>query len=577
MDSHISPADIRRAEFRTSLRGLDRQEVMAFLASIADRIEELAAENQKLAEASGETTERDLEDEFERVGREVTAILQTAREAADAMRERASLDAARWRTEAMEEAETNRREAAADAEALRRDAWTAGSELLAQVAAEAKSMREQVDRDVLTIQGEAEREAHRLTSGARREAEDLVRNARMDADKTTSDAAKRRDQIIDQANRQAAAAQERTRALEQRRDELMEELESVRSTLSRLEGSLEERRESLELSAQESTTVRVVPTSRPQEDPEHWEPGETVRVVRSDDDEPEHIVDIDLPDQDIEPMPSIEPVQPTRPAVEIVDPGRGDAPRPERKQPQPKVRPQQEMAAKVRPSAEPRAEDEQHDPQPEAPEEGSGDDVGALFQSLRTGTDAAEEQDGADREPDRDKPDAEEPVTESEPASRDWIEVRDAKLLPITNRALRGAKKSLTELQNIALDGLRTEEQWAPDEEVIGEALQAELIAVWAESFAAGHSVAEEMTDSKIKRPPTPQADSVAMFASALARSVQDALEAADDGQRAQQAAASRVFRVWRTDEAERRIRELAIRAYELGVEHSVGVDSPVG
>ena len=568
MASEMSPGEIRRAEFRTTLRGFDREEVLGFLDSIAARMERLEAEREKLAAQANESTDRDLEEEFEKIGRDVSSILQTAREAADSMRERAALDAARWRSEAMEEADANRKEATSDAEALRRDAWAAGSELLAQSAAEAKRMREQAERDVLTIQGEAEREAHRLTSGSRREAEDTLRTARMEAEKMTTEAAKRRDEIIDSANRQAAAAQERTRALEQRRDELMDELENVRTTLTRLEGSLEERRESLELSKEESTSVRVVPSAKPVPDPDQWELGETVRVVRSEDEPPEHILDIDLPDQDIEPTMGIEPIPVTRPSVEIVS---GEDHR----------RQLQEAtveAAEPEPVEEPEPLEEVSPAPPVTPEEPDADDVHALFESLRGGGHVGGEP-GVEPEQEAEAGSDAEPEPEAEPAeavSRDWVEVRDSRLLPITNRALRGAKKSLTELQNIALDGLRTDDDWRPDEAVMRETLQAELIAVWAESFAAGHVVAEEMTESKIKRPPTPSADSVPNFAEALARAISSALEESDEGPRARQSAVSRVFRVWRTDEAERRIRELAIRSYEIGVERSVEVDTPV-
>jgi DivIVA domain-containing protein len=567
MDSEITSGEIRGAEFRTTLRGFDRDEVMSYLTSIAERLERLEAENEKLASQSTEMADRDLEDEFEKIGREVSSILQSAREAADSMRERASVDAARWRSEAMEEAETSRREAAADAEALRRDAWTTGTELLTQTAAETKRMREQAERDVLTIQGEAEREAHRLTSGARREAEDLVRNARMDAEKITSDAAKRRDEIIDQANRQAAAAQERTRALEQRRDELMEELENVRSTLSRLEGSLEERRETLELSKEESTSVRVIPPTPQTQEPEHWEPGETVRVVRADDEDPEHIVDIDLPDQDIEPRPAIEPIDVQQPAVEVIEPSATRRP------------PAEEKEAPLEVED---VEDILEEPKPGPVDEPEANDVDALFEALREGGHVPESPSGSETEEPRERRGVEKEVKApddwpTEDTARDWIEVRDTRLLPITNRALRGTKKALTELQNIALDGLRTEEDWRPDVDTIDEAVQAELKAVWAESFSAGHVVAEEMTGSKIKRPPTPSADTLPQFAEALAHSVSSALDDAEDGQRARQAAASRVFRVWRTDEAERRIRELAIHSYEMGVERSVEIDTPVG
>ncbi|MEA1903822.1 MAG: hypothetical protein U9N56_09875, partial [Actinomycetota bacterium] len=483
--------------------------------------EQLETESARLQNQLGDVAARDLESEFDVIGREVSGILQAAREASDAMRERASADAARWRSEAMAEAEQSRSEARADAEAARRDAWTESSELLDQTVKEGTKLREQADRDVLTIMGEAEREAHRLTSGARREAEDVVRSASMDADKITSEAAKRRDDMIDATSRQAAAAQERTRALEQRRDELLDELEKARSTLTRLEGSLEERREGLEL-ASESTSVKVV--QPPSSDEEHWELGETVRLIRS---EPPA------------PVPAPAPVvsEPELPAVEVEPPPVEEEP------------------------LEPPVTDEPEEPETSETSEEGTDEVGALFASLRsTGDDEAVEDD----EP------TPEPVAEKPADSRDWIDVRESRLLPITNRALRGTKKAMTELQNIALDSLRTEDDWRPDDAAVAEALQAELIGVWAESFAAGHAVAEEMTGSKLKRPSTPSSKAASDFASALSEDVASALDGAGTGQRERQSAASKVFRVWRTDEAERRIREMAIHSYEKAIESSV-------
>ncbi len=261
-----------------------------------------------------------------------------------------------------------------------------------------------------------------------------------------------------------------------------------------------------------------------------------------------------------------------QPAVSVIQ-----EPSPEPSSPEPQIR--QEID-----------EDNGDDPEEgDAPEESSEErvpgaepetnDVDALFEALRGGGHVPEPSSTTDTEEVSSSGGEEETVVSEgeERTSRDWIEVRDSRLLPITNRALRGAKKALTELQNIALDSLRTDEDWRPDVDAIAEALQAELKAVWAESFAAGHAVAEEMIGSKIKRPPTPAADTLPRFAEGLADSVASVLDGVDNGQRARQSAASRVFRAWRTDEAERRIRELALHAYEMGVERSVEVDTSVG
>lgn len=541
-----------------AFRGLDRAEVTEMLELLASRIEELEAERQKLKAQLSESPGKDLESEFETVGQEITAILQTTREAAESMRERASLDAARWRREALEEAETTRKEAAADAEALRRDAWVTGSELLEQAQAAAETMRAEAERDVLTVMGEAEREAHRLTSGSRREAEDLIRNANMDAEKIRADATTRRDEIIDGANRQAATTQERTRALENRRDELLEELENVRATLTRLEGSLEERREALDLTkSYEATNVRVV--HPPADAKEEWELGETVRVVPQEDGEKAD-PDVGIAEEVSDQVARIQRPEPEPEA--LVEP-----------EPQAVVEPEPEAAAEVEPMPE-AAEPAETVPEPGS-DEPDRDDLDDLFASLRDSGDT-----GAPPRAERSEPEDEgetpEPVSTSDEADADdgtdWIAARDSRLLPITNRALRGVKKAMTEVQNVALDSLRTDDEWEPDESSIADSVHADLIAVWSESFAAGHAVAEEMTGSKLKRPRTPGSNADGEFASALASAVTTALGKAGDGPRERQSAASRVFRVWRSDEAERRIRDIALLAYEEGIERSRSV-----
>ncbi|MBW3666172.1 MAG: DivIVA domain-containing protein [Actinobacteria bacterium] len=537
MGPEITPQELRDAELKTVLRGVERAQVERILEAAADRLESLEAEVQRLRNRLDQADVPDLAAEFEAVGTEVSGILQAARDAANSMRERASDDAARWRAEAMAEAEENRRLAAADAEALRRDAWVTGTELLDQAQRLARAMRDQAERDVLTIQGEAEREAHRLTSGARREAEDVVRNATMEAEKMIVDATRRRDDIIAQANRQASAAQERTRALEQRRDELLEELENVRATLTSLEGSLEDRRDRLDMT-QEPSSVKVVhPTSADASKADRWAAGETVRVVPPED------------------RPRF-----SRSSFE-------EATEPE----EPEVIEPEPIGAEVG-----EEQDEQVEAflEPEVTEEPKAvDEVETLFASLRDAGSAREDEAEESGEAEEEEPPAEEPEE-----SHDWIEERDSRLLPITNRALRGVKKAMTELQNIALDGLRTDTGWRPAEDPIADAVRADLIALWTESYAAGHSVAELMTGSKLKRPSTPHAEAPADFAAAVGDAVREAIQGSGQGQKERQSAASRVFRLWRSDEAERWMREAAIVAYEQGIEDSLSVGaSPDG
>jgi DivIVA domain-containing protein len=555
MTSELHPEEIRAVGFRTVRRGLDPDEVSAFLNRIAARMEEIEADRDRLAGKVGEFADRDLESEFEALGLEVAAVLKTAKQAADSMRDSATTDADRWRSEARTEVESILKQARNDAEALRGDAWAAGTELLNQASAEARRIRSEAEQDVLSVMGEAEREAHRLTSSARREAEDVLRTAMMDAEKMASEAKKRHDDLIEQAYRQSESAQERTRALEERREELMLELETVRSTLSRLEGTLEERREDLELS-KETTSVRVVP-ARVEPGEVEWELGETVRVIAPSersfsDEEPFTMDEPDFDDiePEPEPYPEPEPVPEPEPAP-VAEP-----------EPEPEPEPRRRDIGEAEPVAElPAVNDE-----PEA------DDVGALFASLRgtprpaiTVHPTTPPAGSASPEPLPTRPPEREPA-----AGGEAMELRDSRLLPITNRALRGVKKAVTDAQNVALDNLRTDESWQPESTAMAEMLQADLKSLWAESYSAGHSAAEEMTGGRLKRGVTPSSNASDEFGEDLAGAVSNALIDAGEGLRARQTATSRVFRAWRTDEAERRVRQLALTGYHRGLADSV-------
>jgi len=554
MASDITPDDIRRAEFRAVRRGLDPDEVSSFLERVAADVDKLEKERARLAAKLGEYADRDLASEFENLGREVAAVLQSAKEAADSMRERATMDAARWRSEAMAEVEAMGKEARSDAEALRGDAWATGTELLNQSAAEARRVRGEAEQDVLSVMGEAEREAHRLTSTARREAEDVIRAAMMDSEKLGSEAKKRHDDLIEQAYRQAESAQERTRALEERREELMLELETVRSTLSRLEGSLEERREGLDLSG-ESTSVRVVP-GHTEPDEETWQLGETVRIIPPAERPPSR-------------SPSTTPDRPRAPATEEMGELRSDPfDEPEVEEaPPPEPEPILQEIDEAEPAEEARPVPEQESepgPQP------GPDDVGALFASLR-GMPSATITVHTATTPEAEEVEAETAQPAMTAPRNEVIEERDARLLPITNRALRGVKKAVTDAQNVALDSLRVDDMWHPESRVLAEMMQADLKGLWAESYSAGHAAAEEMTGSKLKRKDTPPSNAAETFADDLAGAVSSALIDAGDGQREKQSATSRVFRGWRTDEAERRVRQLALVGYHRGLVDSAG------
>jgi DivIVA domain-containing protein len=553
----LTPGQIAGQSFRQTFRGADTAEVSEFLALVARQYEELLAQRDRLAGRLGEFAERDLRSEFAQVGEEVAAVLEAARNAAEAMRDRATADAARWRTEAMGEAELERRAAREDAEQLRTDAWHTSEELLKQVQVEARRQAEAAERDSLSILGEAEREAHRLTAVARREAEDLTRGARMEAERLNADAVARHDEIVEAARRQAEAAQERARALEQRRQELLTELEGLRSSLSRMEGELDERRTKLNLSAadEEEPPARVVrPEAEARED---WEPGETVRVVRSRRG-PRRATPVTDPEQVVEEVRKFRAATPEAAPATVATEA----------EPPP---PDTTATAASQPALE--------TPAP-APVAAPGDEVGDIFSRLRGQKPGPAE---------TTSPPAAEPAIAPPPPAKkvakplgdaDPLELRQRLLLPVSNRALRNLKRQLTEIQNDALEELRVAgPSWRPERKALEEQLRPDLVVLLAESFSMGHSAAEELVGKSFPRPPTPARDEAGAMVVQLIDQLAQVLTDADaDSGREVATSVSRVFRAWRTDEAERRVADLASSAYHRGLRATLsGGHYPLG
>lgn len=621
--AQFSPDDIANQRFRSAFRGFDPSAVAEYLGTVAQSVAELVVERDRLQARLAEMGERDLKREFEAVGREVAQVLESAREAADQMRERASADATRWRSEAIAEAEAALRRARADAEQLRSDAWSTGEELLKQAMAESDRIASSTEKERLRMVGESERESHRLVSAARRESEELLRSARMEADRLRTTAQKEHDQIIQQASRTAEAAQERTRALELRREELRAELDEIRHALATAEGELEDRRAALALSPTTPETPTEAPASAEgDEDSTEWTPGETVRVVRPSTppgpSEPSNIVSHETPEITVLSAEELarrtaeekaegadveigEPLDVFEPDDE--PPEREEESREDESEETPEVetvtvdvtleapvddddievpdRPdevivEQAQVDHVQIVDQPAQEVEEA---PETDELGeSFAELSGLFERLRgPETPPADGGDVEEAEPEPDEP---EPSVEPEPAAStdrapvdydgDPFELKSGLLMPIANRALRNIKRQLTEAQNEALEELRlTDGAWDPDRSALAARLRPDLTVLASESFAAGHAASVEMSGERLKRPPTPKMEPETEWVSSLIRDLNHTLaEGRRQGQGSRElgASVSRVFRSWRTDEAERRVAEVSSHAYHTAL-----------
>lgn len=582
--------DIAHRSFRTTLRGFDQSEVRDFLAELAESVAALVAERDRLTATLQAGDAADLKQEIEQVSAEIHSVLEAARSAAETMRERAATETARWRSEAIAEAEQTRREAAADAEHLRTDAWTTSEALLSDVQREVERIRTEAEKESLRLVGESEREAHRTLGSGRREAEETVRAARMEAEKLVMDARASHDEIIETATRKAEVAQERTRALEERRDELRRELDSVRAAIASVESELDERREALGLTPS--------PEEAAPETDEEWVPGETVRVVRPGQAEgrSDDLPVISEPRPRPDPTPELRvltpeelrarqqrastpvPVPEQEDEIDVLADFEGSEPFGSVAAEVEEVSDSPPDAARVDESAEDVAQTGEAEPTEAEPPTPAVDDVEGLFARLRDPVD----------EPSPSSQD--EPVSASgEPSAAtrpqatatldvDPFEVRDGFLLPISNRALRNLKRQLTAEQNNALEAIRIDETgWEPDSDALAVNVRPDLVVLAAESFAAGHAAAETLTSSKLTRPATPTEAISDRFVSALTADLERAVtdgRAHEHGARQLASDVSRVFRAWRTDESERRLRQFSYESFHDGLVASLPADS---
>ena len=155
------------------------------------------------------------------------------------------------------------------------------------------------------------------------------------------------------------------------------------------------------------------------------------------------------------------------------------------------------------------------------------------------------------------------------PAGVDPMGLRDQLLLPITNRILRSVKRQLTEAQNIALEEIRVSDGvWTPSVGALSSEVSGDFLVLAQESIAAGYAGVETLAEKSAGRPKPMPEDIVeysAEFADALLNDLAHHLERVE-GARQVGAVVSKTYRVWRTDEAERRLRGYARLGYHRGV-----------
>lgn len=175
-----------------------------------------------------------------------------------------------------------------------------------------------------------------------------------------------------------------------------------------------------------------------------------------------------------------------------------------------------------------------------APSQPFADDVGTLFEALRTTSE----------------------VDVLEPDPTDPMALRDRLVLPAHNLGLRELKRRIVDLQNVALDGLRSG-GWSADAAGIAADVNPALEPAVQKAAAAGLEAARILAGVRSTKPVgSPRVKRlIATMASDLASQLRTA-SAGEGGREEVAATVGRVFRAWRTDEAERWMRALVDAAY---------------
>ncbi len=518
MADDVTPKDVRARRFETTRRGYDRTEVDAYLSSLANDIERLNArlERRKTKELKvGLDDPEALALELGTIGGEVASILEAARAAADGMRRRANEDVTSWRTTTERETQALSADAIEQSQSMRAAAWNEGTSMLSSAIAEAEDLIESAREDALFIRAEAEREAIRLTGDAKRDRDELIRGARLESEEMIEGARGESDGMLAAASQQAEQAQERARALEDRRAELLSELESTRASISHLEEEIDSRRQELE-------TPEPVPDREPDPTSHHTSDGGSVRIVA-----PSKVVTLKPVDAeelvaDVVALRTGTPVEPVtvEPAtVETVEP---------------------ETVAVIAP---PPVEPTDDEPVPDSASDREPDEIESLFASLREGT-------ADDEKPDVGRPTSEEEeAPEPPPEPGPEPDAADATLIPLQNAALKEIKRTLVDLQNESLEHLRVDDDWTPNK-------------TFTNKFKAPFGdLATAITGSR-----TDGNDAAKEFSTDLHAAVSGVIGKAREsgaGDRQVASSVSRVFRMWRVDESERRVLDAAAELSE--------------
>lgn len=543
-DNPLVPEELTTAGLPTSRRGFDRKSVTALVEEAARRWMELRDHHDAVvAEIERRGGIENLGRDLREIGERVATILGEAQQASDELRSHAAEEARGRLDETADHTDGLVREAQQIAFVLRSDAWEGGSELLSQVQATAEAMIERAEADALIIRAQAEQDAHRHLTDARKEVADTTRTARFEAERLVGEAKHRADELIAEAARSGSGA---------------------------MDQEAETRPPGWGVKVIGSESRRLGRDPAVEIDPHHPAYGDVLAAEVST-----------LREQEVKPEIPESPADDSggKGAGEIVEeeahvltpqPEPDGSVVPERPEPETESRPDTETDLDpdrmVETEAEPVAETEPAAiPAP--------DEVGNLFDRLRR-TDEIPVVAVEPEPPPVPEPEPVEPEPTPEPAAPpppiasgpDAVEVRDRVLLPVLNEYVREARRQLIEVQNQALDEIRTLRRgaaWHPDSDLVTGALRDAVTPLAAAAVEAGGRGAAEMGAAPAPGPVS-EVRALSLIEDMVHAMMADAVAAAaaeDPGSEV-----ARVFRTWRNDEIERWVRTAGYAGYHDGL-----------
>ncbi|NND03663.1 MAG: hypothetical protein HKN91_12840, partial [Acidimicrobiia bacterium] len=153
-------------------------------------------------------------------------------------------------------------------------------------------------------------------------------------------------------------------------------------------------------------------------------------------------------------------------------------------------------------------------------------------------------------------------------------DLRDQMLMPVTNEVLRNIKREIVDVQNLVLEELRTEEEdWRPKRAMFDSVLAHGAKDIATQAYEAGVDASGEIADRQAPKLPALPTHSLAGLVTDLWEAVVDAIDGTVGASgRERGASVGRTFRAWRTDEAERRVRQVAHAEYNAGM--AAGLDA---